>query len=219
MARPSLTTQQRSEQDRRQHRQLLRGMAACLRVKGFGATTIADVVREARVSKSTFYAHFADKEACYVALYSAAVNNVLDAMRDADRAATASGLAWREHLDAVNAAYLSSLAAGGEMTRSMLVEFQTAGPAAQAMRRDVFDRYVVFMRGVADALRTVEPGLNPIPPDLALGIVGGVNELVMATIEARGVEAITGLGDAATGLWAAILTGVAVPVPLPAATR
>ena len=134
MPRPALTAEQRTEQEARQLRQLLRGMAACLRAQPFAHTTIADVVRAARVSKSTFYAHFADKEACYVALYSAAVDNVLKAMREADAAATDAGLSWREHLAAVNAAYLSTLAIGGGMTRSMLVEFQTAGPSAQAMR-------------------------------------------------------------------------------------
>src|SRR4051794_11695156 len=148
MARPALTTKQRSEQDRRQHRQLLQGMAACVSEKGYGATTIADVVRAARVSKSTFYAHFADKEDCYLALYSAAVNNVLDAMREADLEAAAVGASWREHLVAVNAAYLESLAGGGELTRSLLIEVQTAGTAALTMRRDVFDRYVRLMRGV-----------------------------------------------------------------------
>src|SRR3954471_24495182 len=202
MARPALTAAQRTEQDRRQHRRLLLGMARCVGAKGFGATTIADVVREARVSKSTFYAHFADKEACYVALYSAAVNNVLDAMRQADAAARGDGLTWREHLDAVNAAYLSSLARGGAVTRSLLVEFQTAGSAAQAMRREVFDRYVRFMRRVCDGLRRTEPRLNPLSPTIALGVVGGVNEVVMHAIETRGVEAVTGLGDIATGLWA-----------------
>src|SRR4051812_34443170 len=166
----------------RQHRQLLLGMARCIRARGFGATTIADVVRAARVSKSTFYAHFADKEACYVALYSAAVDNVLKAMREADDAATDAGLSWREHLAAVNAAYLSTLAIGGGMTRSMLVEFQTAGPSAQAMRREVFDRYVRFMRGVCDTLRTGEPSLNAVPPGLALGVVGGVDEVVVRAI-------------------------------------
>jgi AcrR family transcriptional regulator len=209
MARPVLTLEQRTEQDRRQHRQLLRGMAASVGEKGFAATTIADVVRAARVSKSTFYVHFADKEACYVALYSAAVDNVLDAMRDADRAARAGSLTWREHLDAVNAAYLSSLARGGVLTRSMLVEFQTAGPSAQAMRRDVFDRYVRFMRGVCDGLRDAEPRLNRVSRAIALGVVGGVNEVVMHAIETRGVDAVTGLGDVATDLWANALTGAA----------
>jgi AcrR family transcriptional regulator len=206
MARPALTTEQRSVQDRRHHRQLLEGMAACVGGKGYGATTIADVVREARVSKSTFYTHFADKEECYVALYSAASNNVLDAMREADLAAGAAGTAWREHLVAVNAAYLGVLAAGGEVTRSLLVEVQTAGPSALAMRRDVLSRYVRLMRGVCDALRRGEPQLRKLTPDIALGVVGGVNEVVMAAIEIGPVEAVTDLVEVATDLWAAHLT-------------
>jgi AcrR family transcriptional regulator len=211
MGRPALTSAQRTEQDRRHHRQLLEGMATCVAQQGFAATSIAGVVRAARVSKSTFYAHFADKEACYVALYSAAVDNVLDAMREADAAAAGDDLSWREHLAAVNAAYLGALARGGGLTRSLLVEFQTAGPAAQAMRRDVFDRYVRFMRRVCDGLRAGEPGLNRVPPAVALGVVGGVNELVLHAIETRGVDAITGLGDVATGLWVNALTGAAAP--------
>jgi AcrR family transcriptional regulator len=206
MARPTLTSAQRTEQDRRHHRQLLQGMARCVSEKGYGATTIADVVREARVSKSTFYAHFADKEACYVALYSAAVNNVLDAMRAADEAAAAQGLPWRAHLDAVNRAYLESLAGGGELTRSLLIEVQTAGSAALAMRRDVLDRYVVLMGDVAARLRDGAPDLRALTPGLVLGAVGGINEIVMRTIETGPVSAITQLDGVAGDLWAAVLT-------------
>jgi AcrR family transcriptional regulator len=211
MARPTLTSAQRTEQDRRHHRQLLQGMARCVSEKGYGATTIADVVREARVSKSTFYAHFADKEACYVALYSAAVNNVLDAMRAADEAAAAQGLPWRAHLDAVNRAYLESLAGGGELTRSQLIEVHTAGSAALAMRRDVLDRYVVLMGDVAARLRDGAPDLRALTPGLVLGAVGGINEIVMRTIETGPVSAITQLDGVAGDLWAAVLTAPGKP--------
>jgi AcrR family transcriptional regulator len=205
MARPTLTAEQRSQQDRRQHRQLLQGMAACVGEKGYWGTTIADAVRRARVSKSTFYAHFADKEACYVALYSAASNNVLDAMREAGEEAAAAGAPWREHLDAVNAAYLGMLASGGGLTRSLLVEVQTAGPSAVAMRRDVISRYVDLMRGQCNALSRTEPELRPLSEQIALGVVGGVNEIVMAAIESGPVERLTTLVDVATGMWAAHL--------------
>jgi AcrR family transcriptional regulator len=209
MARPTLTAEQRSQQDRRQHRQLLQGMAACVAEKGYWATTIADAVRLARVSKSTFYAHFADKEECYVALYSAASNNVLDAMRAADAAAAAAGAPWREHLDAVNRAYLDMLASGGGLTRSLLVEVQTAGPSAVEMRRDVIGRYVDLMLGLCNALSNREPGLRPLSPEIALGVVGGVNEVVMAAIESGPVERLSGLVDLATNLWAAHLAAPA----------
>jgi AcrR family transcriptional regulator len=162
-------------------------------------------VRLARVSKSTFYAHFADKEACYVALYSAASNNVLDAMRAADGEAAAVRVPWREHLDAVNRAYLETLASGGGLTRSLLVEVQTAGPSAVAMRRDVIGRYVELMRGLCNALSRTEPGLRPVSEQIALGVVGGVNEVVMAAIESGPVERLTELVDVASDLWAAHL--------------
>ncbi|MCZ4491323.1 MAG: TetR/AcrR family transcriptional regulator [Conexibacter sp.] len=209
MARPTLTSAQRTEQDRRHHRQLLEGMARCVSHNGYGATTIADVVREARVSKSTFYAHFADKEACYVALYSAAVDNVLDAMRAADAAAAADGLPWRAHLDAVNGAYLESLAAGGELTRSLLIEIQTAGSAALAMRRDVLDRYVVLMGDVASRLREGDARLRTLTPGLVLGAVGGINEIVMRAIETGPVTGVAGLAGVTGDLWAALLTAPA----------
>jgi AcrR family transcriptional regulator len=209
MARPALTARQRSVQDRRHRRRLLRGLAACVRAKGYAATTIADVVREARVSKSTFYAHFADKEACYVALYSAATDNVLHEMRAADRRAADAGLPWRAHLTAVNAAYLELLAGGGELTRSLLVEIQTAGPSAAAMRRDVLGRYVTLMRDICDGLRRDDPRLRALPPTVALGIVGGVNEIVMEALETGPVEEVPRLVEAVTDLWAAVLTAPA----------
>jgi AcrR family transcriptional regulator len=216
MARPALTTEQRTAQDRRHHRQLLQGMGRCVSEKGYGATTIADVVREARVSKSTFYAHFADKEECYVALYSAAADNVLDGMREADGGAAADGLPWRAHLDAVNLAYLEALAGGGALTRSLLVEVQTAGSKALAMRRDVLDRYVVLMSGIGHRLRRGAPQLRRLTPGLALGVVGGINEIVMRAIETGPVEDITGLVDLATDLWCAVLTA---PAEAPASRR
>jgi AcrR family transcriptional regulator len=211
MARPTLTSEQRTEQDHRHHRQLLQGMARCVSEKGYGATTIADVVREARVSKSTFYGHFADKEACYIALYSAAVDNVLDAMRAADEAAATQGLPWRAHVDAVNRAYLESLAAGDELTRSLLIEVQTAGPAALTMRRDVLDRYVVLMGDVAARLRERDSNLRELTPGLVLGVVGGINEIVMRAIETGPVAAVTDLAGVTGDLWAAVLTAPAPP--------
>jgi AcrR family transcriptional regulator len=209
MARPALTARQRSVQDCRHHRRLLRAMAACVGQKGYAATTIADVVREARVSKSTFYAHFADKEECYVALYSAASDNVLRAMRAADRQAAAAALPWRAHLRAVNAAYLEVLAGGGELTRSLLVEVQAAGPSAAAMRRDVLSRYVALMRDICDALGRDDPRLRPLPPAIALGVVGGVNEIVMEALETGPAAEVPRLVDVVTDLWAAQLSAPA----------
>src|SRR6187431_2133826 len=67
-----------------QHRsRLLEGMALAVGKKGYGDTTIADIVREASVSRRTFYEHFATKAECLIALYEAASRNALKVLRDA----------------------------------------------------------------------------------------------------------------------------------------
>ena len=57
---------------------LTEGLAAAIAEKGYAAVTIADVVRVARVSKRTFYEHFADKEACFLALYAETTEELLE---------------------------------------------------------------------------------------------------------------------------------------------
>jgi AcrR family transcriptional regulator len=53
----------------RQRERLLRAMGICVSERGYAETTIADVVRIARTSRSVFYKHFADKEECFLETY------------------------------------------------------------------------------------------------------------------------------------------------------
>jgi AcrR family transcriptional regulator len=58
-------------------------MAHAVAAKGYAETTIADIVREAGVSRRTFYEHFSTKAECLVALYDAASRNALKVLREA----------------------------------------------------------------------------------------------------------------------------------------
>jgi AcrR family transcriptional regulator len=207
MARPVLTIEQRATQDRRQNRRLLQGMAAAVAERGYAATTISDVVRAARVSKSTFYSCFADKQACYLALYSAAANNVLEAMLTADLEAALADVPPRRHLLAVNDAYLATLAGGDGLTASMLIEVQAIGRPGLEARREVFERFARLVRRVSDGVRRDHPELRRLTPELSTGIVGATNELVMRAIEAgRTAELVEDVSGAATDVWYAVLT-------------
>jgi AcrR family transcriptional regulator len=205
MARPTLTIQQRRALESARERQLLRGMAATVSTKGYAATTIADIVRHARVSKSTFYVHFADKEQCYVELYSRAADNVIARMEAAAHAAAADDRPWREHVRAVNGAYLQTLAQGGGLTWSMFVELPAAGPSALTVRREVFERYAGIVHRISARLRRREPSLRRVTPDLALGIVGSSNELVLRAIEAGSVASLPTLVPTISEMWWAVL--------------
>src|SRR3984957_2252772 len=49
-----------------QRERLLRSVIAAVAESGYLAVTVADIVRRARVSRVAFYAHFADKEDCFL---------------------------------------------------------------------------------------------------------------------------------------------------------
>ena len=80
---------------------ILRALAACMAEKGYQATTIADIARAGRVSKTIVYAHFRDKEQCLLELYSRATDHVLRTVSDAQEEARAAGLPWRERMRVV----------------------------------------------------------------------------------------------------------------------
>src|SRR5918994_3704027 len=79
---------------------ILRALATCMAEKGYQATTISDIARAGRVSKTVVYAHFRDKEECLLELYSRANAKVLATVRLAQEDARAAGLPWRGRLRA-----------------------------------------------------------------------------------------------------------------------
>jgi AcrR family transcriptional regulator len=184
---------------------ILWALASCMAEKGYQATTIADIARVARVSKTVVYAHFRDKEHCLLELYARANHNVLATVRQAQEDARAAELPWRERLRAGIAAYLETLAAGPAVAWAALVEVQAAGRPALALRRVVIDRYVDLLCQVAAGLAADHPDeVRPVSRALVLAAVGGINELILARVERGEAERIAEDSDVA----ATILIGL-----------
>ena len=163
---------------------ILWALATCMAEKGYQATTIADIARAGRVSKTVVYTHFQDKEHCLLELYSRATDRVLETVREAQAAALTAGLPWRDRLRAGIAAYLEALAAGPAVAWAALVEVQGAGRSALSLRRDVIERYVDLLSSVTADLAEQHPDeVRPVPRELVLAAVGGINELLLARVE------------------------------------
>ncbi|WP_456600339.1 TetR/AcrR family transcriptional regulator [Blastococcus sp. SYSU DS0616] len=178
---------------------ILWALATCMAEKGYQATTISDIAREGRVSKTIVYAHFRDKEECLLELYTRANEKVLDTVRRAQEQAHAAGLPWRGRLRAGIGAYLETLAAGPAVAWAALVEVQAAGPRARALRRQVFDQYVDLICEVAGGLAQDHPDeVRPVGRELVLAAVGGVNELMLARVERGEAAQLSEDVDAAT---------------------
>ncbi len=181
---------------------LTEGLATAIAEKGYAAVTIADVVRVARVSKRTFYEHFADKEACFLALYAETSEELLELIGNA--VATARG-SWEERIGAAARAYFERVAAEPEVIRAGLLEIQAAGPRARALRREVQRRYAEQLRTFSLAAEAEEPGIRGLTPALATAVVGGLDELMLEAAEAGHADRMGELADAATELIRAVL--------------
>src|SRR6476469_4725276 len=101
-----------------QRGRMLDAMAAAVAEKGYAATTVADVIARARVSRKTFYEQFRDKEECFLAAYDTGVELLLDTLRGVD----VSALDVLEGARARTRAYLQTLAAEPAFARTFLIE-------------------------------------------------------------------------------------------------
>jgi AcrR family transcriptional regulator len=184
------------------HRErLVLGMVAAVAERGYAATTITDVVRHARVSRRTFYEHFADKESCFLAAYDAVSDAVLTGLI----AAAGEATGWEERIVAAVRAYLGALAAEPAVARVFTVEILSAGPAALARRRSVLRRFAEHIQAqVTEAIATGAPG-RPLTERTALALAGAVHELVLEALEAGRAADLPALDDEIADLVRAIV--------------
>ncbi|WP_432829038.1 TetR/AcrR family transcriptional regulator [Dactylosporangium sp. CA-092794] len=172
------------------------GLAEAIAAKGYAATTIADIVMHARVSKRTFYEHFADKEACLMALYEQGCEQLLEVVRGA---AGAGGRPWREMVNDGVTAYLTAMEGMPATTRTLLVEIQAAGPKAFRLHQRMQRRFADTLVEVVEGARAADPSIPPLAPLLAIALVGGVHEMMMQVC-----DPYTGAGQSFTSLTPAV---------------
>jgi AcrR family transcriptional regulator len=178
-------------------RRLLEGMAHAVAAKGYAETTIADIVREAAVSRRTFYEHFTTKAECLIALYEAASHNALNVLR----AALDPERDWQDQVEQAMTAYLGGLSVNPVLVRTLFIEILGLGPDGLAARRRANDEITDFMLQVINSNRGTR---RPLSREMAMAIVGGVNELVLHAIETGRVEQLPQLAPPAIQLIRAV---------------
>jgi AcrR family transcriptional regulator len=153
-----------------QRRRLLDAMAHAVAGKGYAAVTIADLAAEARVSKRSFYEHFADKAACLIALYEAASRQSLAVLRGA----IDPRRDWHQQVEQALQAYFETLACNPPLLRTLFIEIIALGAPGLAARRRTTQAFAELI------VEVVGPGL---PREQAVAIVGGIHEWVLQAVE------------------------------------
>jgi AcrR family transcriptional regulator len=182
-----------------QRARMLEAMAEAVAERGYASVTVADVVARAGVSRKTFYEHFSDKEACFLAAYDLGAWVLLEEITGA----FARPGTWEERMDAGARAFLETLAAYPSFARTFLLEAPAAGPAALERRAAVHARYAELLRA---ALKE-RPDLPEPSHEVALVAIAGINEVVAERIRSRGFEGLEELLPLVLYVEYALLTG------------
>ncbi|RZL10699.1 MAG: TetR/AcrR family transcriptional regulator [Rubrivivax sp.] len=180
---------------------LLDGLAAALHEHTYAEVTVAHVVSQARVSRRTFYEHFASKEEALLALCEAVSQQILSLIAVGyDHQAD-----WVAQLRRATQAYLGALEQQPVLIRTLFIELMSLGPKGWQVRRQIHQRFADFIQMQVELSRLQEPRKRPLSPALALGIVGGINELIVDAIERGQAAQLSQLAGAATELVEAVL--------------
>jgi len=162
---------------------MLEAMVRMSAAKGYEATTVADVIEYAGVSRETFEAMFADKEACFLEAYDAVFDVVIAHVTAAFEAA--SDEPWPERIAAGLGALIELLAMEADIARMAMVEATAAGDDARERYRAMFTRFTPFL----EEGRTYSGQGEGLPADTARFAVGGAASLIFDEVRAgRGPE-------------------------------
>ncbi|HEX5763854.1 MAG TPA: TetR/AcrR family transcriptional regulator [Solirubrobacterales bacterium] len=156
-----------------QRERILVAMSQSCARKGFGATTISDIVGPAGVSRATFYELFEDKEDCFQAAMELSLADAMERVVGA----FSPEKPWTTLVRDSAAAFLDLLASRPAFARMALVEAPASGQRA-------FEMYAAGKRVLLTLLdrgreEAIEAG---IPASAARAAIAGAESLVVGQI-------------------------------------
>jgi AcrR family transcriptional regulator len=174
---------------------VLEAMVRVVGRKGYKATSVADVIEEANVSRTTFYKHFEDKHECFLAAYDLVVERVLDeviAKCDGEQG-------WLERVRIGLATIVDMFALDPELARTAIVEVAGAGAEARQRHWDAITKFTEFLDDGEELA-----GSRELPESIGLMAAGAVSGLIFD-------ELLTGRAERLPELLPDLLFALLVP--------
>jgi AcrR family transcriptional regulator len=163
---------------RSQRERLLEAMVRAAAAKGYEATTVADVIEMAGVSRATFYEMFEDKASCFLEAYDAVIDVLVAHVTSAFESAAEEP--WPEQIAAGLGGLVELLAAEADIARMAMVEVTAAGDDARERYRAALARFTPFL----EEGRTYSGQGEALPPDTARFAIGGATSMIFDEIRA-----------------------------------
>lgn len=186
-----------------QRGRLLDAVTQSVADKGYAATTVADIVNLAGVSRTTFYQHFKGKPECFLDAYQSGFDEAI-AQLNAD-ALVHDG--WIDRLRAGNASLLKTLARTPDFARAFFIEVLAAGPEALARRDAIMGQFADIIAENLKRAGADHPALEELPRHALDTVVGGITELIAIDVRARRFDQLPRLEPVMTHVILSVLYG------------
>jgi AcrR family transcriptional regulator len=165
----------REDVARSQRGRILRGVAESVAAKGYSATSVADVIARAGVSRSTFYELYDGKESAFLDAYAGfelVHRQLLDSFR--------GGSTPTEMVRGAVRAHLLSLASEPAFAWMFFVEALSAGPRILTRRREATEGLLDVLTAMVEHARAADPDVPSPDRAMLLAFVGAARELIAA---------------------------------------
>ncbi|TXH22846.1 MAG: TetR/AcrR family transcriptional regulator [Mycobacterium sp.] len=160
-------------------RRLLDGLATSLETRGYRDTTVADIVRNAKTSKRTFYDQFASKQECFVELLRSNNEDLIARIR----AAIDPHGDWEQQVRNAVDAYVAHIASRPAITLSWIREAPALGDAALPLNRLAMEHLTDMVVDLTSGSGFQRAGIAPASRPVALILLGGLRELTALLVE------------------------------------
>ncbi|HEV7615802.1 MAG TPA: TetR/AcrR family transcriptional regulator [Solirubrobacterales bacterium] len=162
---------------------MLEAMVRVAASKGYEATTVADVVEAAGVSRATFETTFVGKGGCFLEAYDAVIDVLVAHVSTAFESTV--GQPWPDRIVAALHALTELLASEADIARMAMVEVTAVGEDARIRYRGALGRFTYFL----EEGRSASPRGEELPAETASFAIGGATSLIFDEVRAgRGPE-------------------------------
>lgn len=158
---------------------LLTGLGTAISERGYRESTVADIVRNARTSKRTFYDQFASKEECFHELLWA--NNI--DMIGTISAAVDPDADWTDQIRQAVLAYVDHIESRPAITLAWIRELPAIGASALPIQRSMMHELTEMLMSLSRSPGFARAQLPPLTRPLAVFLLGGLRELTALFVE------------------------------------
>jgi AcrR family transcriptional regulator len=189
-----------------QRQRLLRAMGELAAEKGFAQTSVPEVIAKARVSSNTFYALFADKTDCFIALCAELGDELFEALANPHGRSTTPGDALAALDDGLDR-YLAWWQDRPTLAVAYFVELPAAGRRAAEERDRQYERFAELHRAIGESARRVSPDAPPLRDADVLASAIVATELVAQHVRKGRVQHLDEVRDDLRYLLVRLLVG------------